>query len=120
MLRRVGEPQAVPERFRPVLAALIEMIAADDVAAVQASPVIQARDSDPLLWARDYPGAVMPLPPEGWEPAGAFQVSGQPRQWLVVIPLWTAAEGMSDLTLEATIEDRAEGPVVEIDNIHVL
>jgi hypothetical protein len=120
MLRHVGEREVVPERFRPVLAALIEMIAADDVAAMRASPVIRAGDSDPLLWARDYPGAVMPLPAEGWELADAIQVSGHPGRWLVVIPLWTAAEGRSDLTLGATIEDRAEGPVVEIGNIHVL
>jgi hypothetical protein len=120
MLHRVGERQAVPERFRSVLAALIEMVSAGDVAAMRASPVILVGDGDPLLWVRDYPGAVVPLPAEGWALADAIQVSGHPGLWSVVIPLWTATEGTSDLTLEATIEDRAEGPVVTIGNIHVM
>ena len=33
-----------------------------------------------------------------------------PELWSVIIPLWTGAEGRSDLLLEATVEDRVEGP----------
>jgi hypothetical protein len=49
-----------------------------------------------------------------------LQISGHPELWSVVIPLWTDTGSRSDLTLEATIEDRAEGPVVEIGDIHVM
>ena len=112
--------QTVPERFRPVLSALIDMIADGDVAAMRADPAIRVGFSDPLLWVRVYPGAVTSLPPEGRDLADAVRVGGQPELWSVIIPLWTEAEGRSDLSLEATIEDRPEGPVVEIGNIHVL
>ena len=53
---------------------------------------------------------VIPLPPEGWDLADAVRVGGRPEQWFVAIPLWTSEEGRSDLTLEATVEDRTEGP----------
>jgi hypothetical protein len=43
-----------------------------------------------------------------------------PELWSVIIPLWTGAEGRSDLLLEATVEDRVEGPVVEVRSVHVL
>ena len=120
MLQDVPERQAVPERFRPALSSLINMIANGDVAAMRNSPMIRAGQGDPLLWARDYPGTVVPLPPEGWNLADAIQVSGHPDRLSVVIPLWTDNGGRSDLTLEAAIEDRAEGPVAEIGNIHVM
>lgn len=112
--------QAVPERFRPSLSALIDMIAEDDVAAVRADPAIRVGTGDPLPWARDYPGAVISLPAEGWDLSDAVQVGGQPGLWSVIIPLWTQTEGRSDLSLEAIPEDRPEGPVVKIGNIHVL
>ena len=43
-----------------------------------------------------------------------------PELWSVIIPLWTGAEGRSDLLLEATVEDRVEDPVVEVRSVHVL
>ena len=43
-----------------------------------------------------------------------------PELWSVIIPLWTGAEGRSDLLLEATVEDRVEGPAVEVRSVHVL
>ena len=110
----VSGSQAVPERFRPVLSALIDMIAEGDVAAMWAHPAIRVGGGDPLLWVRDYPAAVTSLPPQGWDVADAMPVDGQPELWLAIIPLWTEAEGRSNLSLEATVEDRAEGPVVEV------
>jgi hypothetical protein len=40
--------------------------------------------------------------------------------WWVVADLWTKEEGRSDLSLELTIAFTQNGPVVEIDNLHVL
>jgi|HubBroStandDraft_1064217.scaffolds.fasta_scaffold1175769_1 hypothetical protein len=120
MVRSMSESRPVPERFRPALQALIRMIAHGDAAAIRASPQIRVGEGDSLLWVRDYPDTVIPLPAEGWELADAIQVSGHPELWSVVVPLWTKAQGRSDLTLEATVEDRDENPIVRIDNIHVL
>ena len=47
--------------------------------------------------------------------------SAEPPAWSVNVPLWTAEEGRSDLTLQLTVR---AGPVggydVEIDDLHVL
>jgi hypothetical protein len=86
---------------------------------MRADPAIRVGVGEPLMLVRDYPGAVTSLPPQGWDLADAVRVGGQPGLWSVIIPLWTEAEGRSDLSLEATIEDRVEGPVVEIGGIHV-
>jgi hypothetical protein len=67
------EAQAVPERRRPVLSGVIRMIADGDVAAMRTGRAIRVREADPLLWVRNYPGAVIPLPPEGWDLADAVQ-----------------------------------------------
>ena len=40
--------------------------------------------------------------------------------WWVVADLWTEEEGRSDLSLELTIAFAPSGPVIEIDNLHVL
>lgn len=119
ILLLVSQVSAVPERFRPLLAALIDMIAAGDLAAIRADPRIRIRGSDPLLWARDYPGTVTALPSEGWHVADAIQLHADPAKWSVVVPLWTDREGPSDLSLEATIHDLPDGAVIILDNIHV-
>ena len=40
--------------------------------------------------------------------------------WSVNVPLWTQEEGMSDLTLQLTIALGPRGPVIELDDLHVL
>lgn len=102
-----------------MLTALIDMIAASDLAAIRADPRIRIQGSDPLRWLRDYPATVTALPPEGWDLADAIQLQAEPGTWSVVIPLWTDQEGRSDLSLEATVRDLADGTTITIDNIHV-
>lgn len=109
----------VPQRFRPALETVIRLIAAGNVAAMRADPKIRLRVGDPLLWVPDYPATLTALPPEGWDLADAIQLEASPGTWSVVIPLWTGQEGRSDLSLEATINDFDDGPVIMIDNIHM-
>jgi hypothetical protein len=50
-----------------------------------------------------------------------YQVIGsKPREWAIVMPLWTREEGRSDLSLEATIVEDGQSFRIELDNIHVL
>ena len=86
---------------------------------MRADPKIRIRGDDPLLWVRNYPGNLTTLPPEGWDLADAIQLQADPGTWSVVIPLWTSQEGRSDLSLEATVDDLADGPLITIDNIRV-
>jgi hypothetical protein len=71
-------------------------------------------------WVREYPGSLVPLPPEAWDVSEHGRVEVEPETWWVMVPLWTAEEGRSDLSLEATIRERSGRILVEIENIHVL
>jgi hypothetical protein len=101
--------EQVPEAFRPALAAIVERLAAGDYAHVGAA-------GDLGTWIRSYPARLVPLPLEAWEVADATPiVTGG---WSVVLPLWTAEEGRSDLTLTATAH---ESPLRITDlDVHVL
>jgi hypothetical protein len=70
----------------------------------------------------DYGRALVPLPLEGYELIDYVLVLGSnPLQWSVVVPLFTQEEGRSDLSLELSLSEQANGGhSVEIDDIHVL
>ncbi|WP_425564049.1 DUF7668 domain-containing protein [Pseudonocardia alaniniphila] len=40
--------------------------------------------------------------------------------WAVVLPLWTTAESLSDLSLEMSVTERGSDFIFEIDNMHVM
>ena len=72
----------------------------------------------------EYPGRFIVPPPEARMDVVEVEVgvSVSPA-WSVWLPLWTAEEGRSDLTLELTIRAEAEahgGYAVELDDLHVL
>ena len=75
------------------------------------------------MWIRNYGGAgatIVPLPGEAWAEADAGPIDARPGQGWVVLPLWTREEGMSDLSLEATVTESPGRVMVVIDGIHVL
>jgi hypothetical protein len=56
-------------------------------------------------WIEDYPATLISLPDEAWAHAERGRCVDDPNSWWVVIDLWTAEEGHSDLTMEATVRD---------------
>ncbi|HEY6560411.1 MAG TPA: hypothetical protein VI072_24170 [Polyangiaceae bacterium] len=51
----------------------------------------------------------------------AIQVTGRvPVTWYVRVDLWTAEEGKSDLSLELSVVEHPQGPLAEMDGLHVL
>jgi hypothetical protein len=69
----------------------------------------------------DY-GRKLTLPPEsGFGEMNAVEVkNAQPKKWSIAMPLWTHEEGRSDLTMEMTIIEKANGFAIELDDLHVL
>lgn len=70
---------------------------------------------------RDYGRHLVTLPVEALQAVDVVPVSNSdPQRWSVVVPLWSEEEGLSDLSLELTVED-SPGPAysVEIDDLHV-
>jgi hypothetical protein len=114
---------AVPARFRPALAEVVERLAVLDYQGLKRDGIDPRPDSDLSMWIRNYGDAgatIVPLPDEAWAAADAGLVDAHPGEWWVVLPLWTREEGMSDLSLEATITVTSGEVMVVIDDIHVL
>lgn len=114
---------AVPARFRPALSDVVERLAALDYQGLKRDGIDPLPDSDLSWWIRNYGDAgatIVPLPGEAWAEADAGPVDARPGHWWVVLPLWTREEGMSDLSLEATVTESGDGIVVVIDDIRVL
>lgn len=117
----------VPEHLRPALAAVVDRLAAGDYQGLKRDGIDRSPDdADLSLWIRSYGPAgatIVPLPEEAWASADAIPVipvTGQPGHWGVVVDLWTREEGMSDLSMEATVTESPDGISVVIDGIHVL
>lgn len=77
--------------------------------------------SDMQIAVTSYGRRLLPLPHEVLEDIDYVAcVGAQPARWSVVVPLFTAEEGRSDLSLELTLIGQGEYRyAVEIDNIHV-
>lgn len=68
----------------------------------------------------DY-GRTMVMPPGRALEMDVVEVEHQkPPAFAVTVTLWSREEGRSNLSLELTLIEHDEGPVVEIDNLHVL
>jgi len=67
-----------------------------------------------------YGRTIITLPDEAFHLAEVYPVKGQHATWAVDVPLWTAEEGRSDLTLSLTVSDRQDGVQLEIDDLHTL
>lgn len=114
----------VPERWRPILGAIVHRLVAGDYTGLAADGLL-AFTTDPTddsigHWIEDYPATLVELPDEAWAYSEHFPEAEQPGAWSVFIDLWTAEEGHSDLTLEATVWDDGTDVVVKVHNVHVM
>ena len=112
----------VPPRFRPILEEIVRRMSADDWEGLVADGLASHDVTGEELshWVHEYPARLVPLPAEAWEHSEFGRVEVEPDTWWAVVPLWTKEEGKSDLSLEATLHERAGRVSVEIDNVHIL
>ena len=115
--------QAQPWPFEPFVRSLVAHLVRGEYGRLEElSGGIRLSAAELARAVRAYP-ARLTLPPPGQDPPlGVVQVAGAlPRAWAVDVPLWSAGEGRSDLTLQLSVrEDGAGGYRVEIDDLHVL
>jgi hypothetical protein len=112
----------VPAQFRRALVAVVERLAARDYQSLKRDGIDPNPEADLSLWIRNYgsKGAtIVSLPEEAWAVADAVPIVGRPGEWSVTVPLWSREEGMSDLSMEATVYESSEGVSVVIKDIHV-
>jgi hypothetical protein len=63
---------------------------------------------------------LVPLPSEGADEFVVYPSDGSPGEFAVDVPLWTAEEGRTDLTLSLTVVDDGDSAEVSIYDVHVL
>lgn len=73
---------------------------------------------------QEYGRVIVPFPPGEPARVDVQEIErSQPQRWSVLIPLWTAEEGESDLTLVTTMIDEPDASGcygVELDDLRVL
>jgi len=110
-----------PEDFKAPIADIVAAIVQGDFKALDADGRSGRVGADGLRRAvADYGRTLIELPEDAYELADAGEVITQPGTWWVVVPLWTAEEGRSDLSLELSAIPAAEGHRFEVDGLHVL
>lgn len=114
----------VPEKWRPAITELVDRLVAGDYAGLARDGFVSYTD-DPDdasigMWIEDYPATLVSLPGEAWQFSCHGPWSNVPDAAWVVVDLWTAEEGRSDLSLEGTVREEEGRVIVKIDNVHVM
>lgn len=114
----------VPERWRPVLEAIVDRLVIGDYAGLVADGLVSHMDDPTNMsigrWIEDYPAHLVELPAEAWAYSDHGPWVNAPGSWWVTVDLWTAEEGRSDLSMEATVWDDGTSIVAKVDNVHVM
>ena len=111
-----------PELVQTAIREIVSLICAREFeAALQHCAISRLTASDIQAVIDDY-GRTPANPPIGAEQFDdVVNVEGRlDPTWSVRTPLWTLEEGRSDLTLELTVTQRADGLSIEIDDLGVL
>ena len=111
------------ENIKDAIANLIALLVAkrySDVESLTASTRLSRKEIENAI--AGYGRTLVVPPSEAWSLLSIVNVkdSTLPR-WSVVMPLWTAEEQRSDLSLECTAIQNRDGRIIlELDDIHVL
>jgi hypothetical protein len=106
---------------RAVICQLVEDIVVGDFGSIEADGRIGRLTRDELRRAiQEYGKTLVSLPANAVEAADVYPLENSPGEFAVDLPLWTAEEGQSDLTLSLTVVDVIDAPAVSIDDLHVL
>lgn len=109
--------------FEPAVRQLVALLVRQDYAGVEASSAGERLTAAELREAVSEYGATLVEPPTPEQaPLDVVEIVGtMERSWSVNVPMWSAEEGRSDLTLELTVTERPGGDfALEVDDLHVL
>lgn len=106
--------------------AFVEALVECDRPVLDAAGAYDSPDADPYLWTHDYGrwGSVdltfPPGDPRHWA-GGVIRSDDDPARASIIVDMWTAQEGPSDLSLEAELTVGADGDAtLRFENLHVM
>ena len=106
--------------WRPMLREVIRSFAQGDyqlrrgVRGVE--PVSAATARNIRKYLADYGATLIELPDEAWQTSVAQWID---PHWEILVDLWTAEEGRSDLVLLADVVETSTGPRITLDKVYV-
>jgi hypothetical protein len=110
------------EVLRQIAIQVIDQLAQGEYKAlVQQCAQSRLTSKDLEIVIGDYGKKLVSPPRDAYKKLDAIQVKDAiVPTWSVRVPLWTAEEGRSDLTLELTICLTPDKPIIKLDDLHVL
>lgn len=112
---------ALPEDFRAPIAGIVDALVQGDFDALDADRRSGRVGAAGLRRAvAEYGRTLVELPEDAYALAQAGPVTTRPGEWWIVVPMWTAEEGRSDLSLELSAIPTGEGHRFEVRDLHVL
>jgi hypothetical protein len=109
-------------RFKGEVKGVLELLVAGKYAEMEALTHGVRLKAGAIAQSLAEYGARLVMPPEeGFVLMDVVEVkNAEPRRWSIAMPLWTAEEGRSDLTLEMTLIKSGSGFTIQLDDLHVL
>lgn len=120
-----GNLGPVPEKWRPLIAAVVHRLVEKDYAGLAADGTytgFPGPDGDAAgMYIEQYPATLRDLPEEIWGYSDHYQAYDDPNVWVVIVPLATVEEGLSNLSLVGQVtDDGVDPPVFHLDIVEVL
>ena len=111
----------MPEAFRPSLEGIVRAFTSGDYDLKQAGPNVEPIRSIVAQQARefveDFGETLVELPEQAWGSSVARPMRGD--YWEILVDLWTAESGSSDLVLVAGAHDTPDGYRIEVMGLYV-
>ncbi len=112
--------QPIPSAWRPVFSAIVNAFVDGDYALSTGIAGVAAVSDDTANHIRayisDYGETLIPLPEATWDSSVCLWMESH---WDVLIDLWTAGEGQSDLVLGARVLEHDDGHLIEVGMVYV-
>jgi hypothetical protein len=110
----------IPSAWRPMLRAVVQCFVEGDyclargVAGVE--PVTAATAEQIRDYLTEYGATLVALPDDTWQTSVAQWMG---THWQILVDLWTAEEGRSDMVLDGSVVETGEGPRLTIHMAYV-
>lgn len=120
-----GDFGPVPERWRPMIADVVHRLVEKDYVGLAEDGTYTGDpgpEGDAVGYYIERHGVTLrDLPEEAWGYSDHYQAYDDPTVWVVIVPLCSVEEGMSDLSLVGQVtEDGVSDPVFHVDIVEVL
>jgi hypothetical protein len=110
----------IPTVWRPIFADIVNAFVKKDYVLTarlnSVSPVSKKTAKQIKEYIEDYGEELIQLPEETWESSVCIWMG---PHWDVLVDLWTAGEGRSDLVLRAEVSENDTGYKVHINMVYV-